>query len=169
MEEKPKYSSLSDNDSQTEVDEESWPLAGDGEETHYQREKIKFYNKPLPWMISTACLFVMVIALVVIEWHSSKALVSTRDLSIFEWKGARDAIKTRYVKFSSGLVYNETGDLVRTRNENELDWVGTPTEEMDRAWENITVPQDLFATKDEVKDLGPNEYLIPKFGLYEVE
>lgn len=53
-------------------------------------------------------------------------------------EGARDAIKTRYVKFSSGLVYNETGDLVRTRNENELDWVGTPTEEMDKAWENIT-------------------------------
>lgn len=85
MEEKPKYSSLSDNDSHTEVDEESWPLAGDGEETHYQREKTKLYNKPLPWMISTACLFVVVIVLVAREWHSSKALVSTRDLSIFEW------------------------------------------------------------------------------------
>lgn len=31
------------------------------------------------------------------------------------------------------------------------------------------IAQDLFATKDEVKDLGPNEYLIPQFGLYEVE
>ncbi|RFU80886.1 hypothetical protein TARUN_1319 [Trichoderma arundinaceum] len=168
MEDHSKYSSLCEN-SQSEDSEESWPLSSGTEENYYGRETLSFYKKPLPWIISTFCLLAITILLMARDWRSHNALVATRDLSLLEWEGAREFVKTRYVKFNSGLVFNETGDLVRTRNEKELDWVGTPTEEMDKAWTNITTPQDLFATEDEVKNLGPNEHLIPEFGLYEVE
>ncbi|KAL7956597.1 hypothetical protein V8C34DRAFT_315592 [Trichoderma compactum] len=168
MKEQSKYSSLHEN-SELEDSEESWPLADIGEDKYYGREKVKFYNKPLPWIISTVCLLTITVLLGAREWYSRHTLVHTRDLSLLEWEGARDFIKSRYVKFNSGLVFNEAGDLVRTRNENEVDWVGTPTEEMDKAWTNVTFPQDLWATKEEVKNLGPDEYLLPEFGLYQVE
>ena len=44
---------------------------------------------------------------------------------------------SRQVRFSAGLRYNESQELVRTSSPGRKEFVGDPSQELDSAWEEI--------------------------------
>lgn len=44
---------------------------------------------------------------------------------------------TKRVRFTAGLVYDENRELVRTHHPDQPEFVGTPTPEVDAAWDDL--------------------------------
>jgi hypothetical protein len=50
----------------------------------------------------------------------------------------KSTIEIKEVRFSSNLKFDKNGELYRTSNPDEPPYVGVPSDEIDRAWEDIT-------------------------------
>lgn len=50
---------------------------------------------------------------------------------------AREEIEIISIQFTGALNFNARGDLIRVVQEGQLDWAGTPTDEIDAAWQSI--------------------------------
>lgn len=64
---------------------------------------------------------------------------------------------SKTVRFTAGLRYDESRELVRTSHPGLPDYVGTPTPELDAAWEDLmggmSTKKELYSTAD-AKDSG---------------
>lgn len=50
---------------------------------------------------------------------------------------AHPAVQLHQIRFTGGLLYDENGTLYRNVNPEEPSYVGSPTEDMDAAWEAL--------------------------------
>jgi hypothetical protein len=55
----------------------------------------------------------------------------------------KSAIEVKQVRFSSNLKFDKDGGLHRISNPEEPPYVGTPSDEIDRAWEELTRCKEL--------------------------
>ncbi|RFU25777.1 hypothetical protein B7463_g10570, partial [Scytalidium lignicola] len=143
-----------------------------------------YSEKPRPIHSSERSMFAIVQASINFLWTIALLLVTVvllfkRPQEPFrEWhetdiESARPFIARTPIKFTTGLYWNDTtGDTtVRVWNEDEPLYVGPRTPDLDAAWDEITLPLDLFITEEEARgipDIPQGMYRDPKTGNYQV-
>ncbi|KAF2095402.1 hypothetical protein NA57DRAFT_59416 [Rhizodiscina lignyota] len=118
----------------------------------------------LPWLL--CCVLLALLA-----WETLKE----KRCETPAWRGtdfvpARNAIRTKEIKFKSGLKFIDNETMIRTFDPHDPVYVGTPNEEIDRNWANIALPQEFWITREEAAGLPYSDlYLIEEYGLYQIE
>ncbi|KAJ5113792.1 hypothetical protein N7456_002326 [Penicillium angulare] len=75
----------------------------------------------------------------------------------------------KQIRFSAGLRYNESHELVRTGSSGRKEYVGDPSPELESAWEEIMGAVNIFITAEEERGLGEDLYMDPATNLYMAE
>ncbi|KAM7220100.1 protein of unknown function (DUF3328) domain containing protein [Rhypophila decipiens] len=152
----PPYTPLSSNEDQDEVSA--------GIKAHSPRPNRLLLL--LPWLIS------LILTLLLLKQAALKSTVhdscSKCIWKEFEIRAAKRQIPltTTHVKFTGGLKIVDGVGLVREIDPTLPVYVGTPSPELDAAWEDIVQPLNVFLTEKELEGDTDGTSPDPETGLY---
>ncbi|KAH9825648.1 Cyclochlorotine biosynthesis protein [Teratosphaeria destructans] len=112
-------------------------------------------------------------AIVAVLWSptvvASAAIIGT--LLLFSWQGrqtqlwskhdfapARHLLKSNEVTFSGTAAFHDNGSAYRTSRVGEPQYVGTPSKEIDEAWDALIQGRYFYITEDEARQTWPDTY-----------
>jgi len=73
------------------------------------------------------------------------SLLTVTHLDTYSPGNAISHIKLEVIKFSGGLKYDDDGRLYRNVDSSQVDYVGKPSPEMDKAWHSLVDGKHLLA------------------------
>ncbi|KAI6088720.1 hypothetical protein F4821DRAFT_257559 [Hypoxylon rubiginosum] len=144
--------------SEEDTDEESYPLVEgtSGRSQMSSRHPSQRFNI---WMLATFMLAFVLLAIGIRDYVQSRQQHLSREYGYetgFEtdWSLAREAIRTKKVKFYGGIFFDDNEERYITTNPDEPAYVGPPTEEIDDAWYALIHNDSIAVTPEEAKEVS---------------